>query len=80
MNLRRMMAEAGLDYDSLQTAFKAGTIRDKLEILKAPSEDVDEIVKLVEEHFKKGTSSNNLDKKEIFLADHVGNLNQIITV
>jgi len=58
MNLRRMMAEAGLDYDSLQTAFKAGTIRDKLEILKAPSEDVDEIVKLVEEHFKKDNLEN----------------------
>ena len=73
MNLRRMIAEAGLDYNSLQTAFKAGTIRDKLETVKAPSEDVEEILKLVEEHFSKGTG-------DIFLADHVRNLNQIITV
>ena len=73
MNLRRMIAEAGLDYDSLQTAFKAGTIRDKLGTVKATSEDVEEILKLVEEHFNKSTG-------EIFLAEHVSNLNQIITV
>ena len=73
MNLRRMIAEAGLDYDSLQTAFKAGTIRDKLGTVKATSEDVEEILKLVEEHFNKSTG-------EIFLAEHASNLNQIITV
>merc|ERR1719410_1076655 len=37
MNLRRTMAEAGLDYEALQTAFKAGTIRDKLGTVKATS-------------------------------------------
>jgi len=57
MNLRRMIAEAGLDYDSLQTAFKAGTIRDKLGTVKATSEDVEEILKLVEEHFNKSTDN-----------------------
>jgi len=57
MNLRRMIAEAGLDYDSLQTAFKAGTIRDKLGTIKATSEDVEEILKLVEEHFNKSTDN-----------------------
>merc|ERR1712227_645033 len=57
MNLRRMIAEAGLDYDSLQTAFKAGTIPDKLGTVKATSEDVEEILKLVEEHFNKSTDN-----------------------
>ena len=74
MNLRRMIAEAGLDYDSLKTAFKAGTIREKLETVKAPAEDVEDILKLVEEHFNKGAGD------ELFLAEHVSNLNQIITI
>merc|ERR1711874_593741 len=51
MNLRRTIAEAGLDYSALEAAFKDGSIRNKLEPTKAPTDDIDEIVKLIEEHF-----------------------------
>jgi len=51
MNLRRTIAEAGLDYTALEAAFKEATLRSKLEATKAPLEDVDDIVKLIEEHF-----------------------------
>ena len=51
MNLRRTIAEAGLDYNALEAAFKDGSIRNKLEPTKAPTDDIDEIVKLIEEHF-----------------------------
>merc|ERR1711874_504732 len=51
MNLRRTIAEAGLDYSALEAAFKDGSIRNKLESTKAPTDDIDEIVKLIEEHF-----------------------------
>lgn len=51
MNLRRTIAEAGLDYTALESAFKDGSIRKKLEPTKAPTDDIDEIVKLIEEHF-----------------------------
>jgi len=51
MNLRRTIAEAGLDYTALELAFKEGSIRKKLEPTQAPTDDIDEIVKLIEEHF-----------------------------
>ena len=54
MNLRRTMAEAGLDYEATEAAVKAGHIRSKLEASSAPAEDIEEIVKLVEDHFKLG--------------------------
>ena len=54
MNLRRTMAEAGLDYEATEAAVKAGHIRTKLEASSAPAEDIEEIVKLVEDHFKLG--------------------------
>ena len=54
MNLRRTMAEAGLDYEATEAALKDGHIRSKLEASSAPAEDIEEIVKLVEDHFKLG--------------------------
>jgi len=51
MNLRRTIAEAGLDYAALESAYKDGSIRNKLEPTKAPTDDIDEIVQLIEEHF-----------------------------
>ena len=48
------MAEAGLDYEATEAAVKAGHIRGKLEASSAPAEDIEEIVKLVEDHFKLG--------------------------
>ena len=54
MNMRRTMAEAGLDYEATEAAVKAGNIRSKLEASSAPAEDIEEIVKLVEDHFKLG--------------------------
>ena len=54
MDLRRIMAEAGLNYDATEAAFKKGDIRSKLEATNTPAEDIEEIVKLVEDHFKLG--------------------------
>jgi len=51
MNLRRTIAEAGLDYEALEVAVKDGSLRKKLEPTEAPSEDIDEIVKLIGDHF-----------------------------
>jgi len=51
INLRRIIAEAGLDYTSLEAAYKDGNIRRKLEPLNASTNNIDEIVKLIEEHF-----------------------------
>lgn len=51
MNLRRTIAEAGLDYEALEVALKDGSLRKKLEPTEAPSEDIDEIVKLIGDHF-----------------------------
>jgi len=59
MNLRRTIAEAGLDYTTLELAFKDGSLRKKLEPTKAPSEDIDEIVKLIEEHFTVSDGKSN---------------------
>jgi len=59
MNLRRTIAEAGLDYNALEAAFKDGSIRNKLEPTKAPTDDIDEIVKLIEEHFSVDEGKTN---------------------
>jgi len=64
MNLRRIIAEAGLDYDALEAAYKDGSIRKKLQPTDAPSEDIDEIVKLIEEHFSSDGKSNDVKVKE----------------
>ena len=52
------MAEAGLNYEAAETAFKKGDIRNKLETNNTPAEDIEEIVKLVEDHFKLGTGTS----------------------
>jgi len=59
MNLRRTIAEAGLDYSALESAYKDGSIRKKLEPTKAPTDDIDEIVKLIEEHFSISDGKTN---------------------
>ena len=55
MELRRSMAEAGLNYEAAEAAFKKGDIRNKLEAANTPAEDIEEIVNLVQDHFKLGT-------------------------
>eukprot|EP00090_Calanus_glacialis_P032374 TRINITY_DN53640_c0_g1_i1.p1 TRINITY_DN53640_c0_g1~~TRINITY_DN53640_c0_g1_i1.p1 ORF type:complete len:341 (-),score=128.54 TRINITY_DN53640_c0_g1_i1:512-1534(-) len=59
MNLRRTIAEAGLDYSALESAYKDGSIRKQLEPTKAPTDDIDEIVKLIEEHFSVSDGKTN---------------------
>jgi len=66
MNLRRTIAEAGLDYNALEAAFKDGSIRNKLEPTKAPTDDIDEIVKLIEEHFSVDEGKTNEVKMKEF--------------
>jgi len=66
MNLRRTIAEAGLDYNALEAAFKDGSIRNKLEPTKAPTDDIDEIVKLIEEHFSVDDGKANEVKMKEF--------------
>ena len=68
MNLRRTIAEAGLDYSALESAYKDGSIRKQLEPTKAPTDDIDEIVKLIEEHFSVSDGKTNEVKiKGIYL-------------
>ena len=54
MDLRRIMAEAGLNYEAAEAAFKKGDIRNKFDAKNTPAEDVEEIAKLVENHFNLG--------------------------
>ena len=56
MDLRRIMAEAGLNYEAAEAAFKKGDIRNKLDATNTPAEDIEEIIKLVENHFNLGTT------------------------
>jgi len=65
MNLRRTIAEAGLDYTALEAAFKDGSIRKKLEPTKAPTDDIDEIVKLIEEHFSVSVNDGKTNEVKI---------------
>jgi len=51
MNLRRTVAEAGLDYEALEAAVRDGSLRKTLEATGATEEDMGEMVKLIEEHF-----------------------------
>ena len=55
----KKMNQAGLDYNALEAAFKDGSIRNKLEPTKAPTDDIDEIVKLIEEHFSVDEGKTN---------------------
>ena len=52
MALRRTLAEAGLDYSSIAASLEAGRLASRLEAAGAAGEDVAEIVKLVQEHFR----------------------------
>lgn len=54
MNLRRTVAEAGLDYEALEAAVRDGSLRKTLEATGATAEDIDEMVKLIEDHFSPG--------------------------
>ena len=58
MELRRSMAEAGLNYEAAEAAFNKGDIRNKLEAANTPAEDIEEIVNLVQDHFKLGTGTS----------------------
>ena len=58
MELRRSMAEAGLHYEATEAAFKKGDIRKQLEAANTSAEDIEQIVKLVEDHFKLGTGTS----------------------
>jgi len=51
MNLRRTIAEAGLEYSSLASSLTEGSLISRLEAVGATQEDVVEIVKLIQEHF-----------------------------
>ena len=51
MNLRRLVAEAGFEYAGLSIAVKEGTLCSELEAAGAVKEDVEEIERLVREHF-----------------------------
>jgi len=51
MNLRRLVAEAGFEYAGLKVAVKEGTLSSELEAAGAVKEDVEEIERLVREHF-----------------------------
>jgi len=51
MNLRRLVAEAGFEYASLSSAVKEGTLCSELEAAGAEKDDIEEIERLVREHF-----------------------------
>ena len=52
--MRRKVAEAGLDYSTLETAANNHDVRKKLVLNDATPEDIEEIVQLVESHFNLG--------------------------
>ena len=52
MVLRRILAEAGLEYSQLASCLKEGILGPKLEEAGADKEEVSEILALVTEHFQ----------------------------
>ena len=56
------MAEAGLNYEAAEAAFKKGDIRNKFDATNTPAEDIEEIAKLVENHFNLGKYEVVCDK------------------
>ena len=54
ISLRRKVAEAGLDYGALEAAVKDRSLRTTLEATGTVGEDIEEIVKLIEDHFSLG--------------------------
>lgn len=65
MELRRSMAEAGLHYEAAEAAFHKGDIRKQLEAANTPAEDIEQIVKLVEDHFKLVTGMKTSTSKSL---------------
>ena len=57
ISLRRKLAEAGLHYLALEAAVKDSSLRKTLEATGAVGEDIEEIVKLIEDHFSLGETS-----------------------
>ena len=57
MELRSIVAEAGLDFDAIQASFKEGNLRNKLKTADASSEDIEELVQLVEKYFDSSLES-----------------------
>ena len=51
------MAEAGLDYGALEAAVKDRSLRKTLEATGAGEEDIEEIVRLIEDHFSLGEAA-----------------------
>lgn len=51
MNHRRLLAEAHLDYSTLQTAYNSGSLRNKLVATKMEKCDVEEVLILLQNHF-----------------------------
>lgn len=51
LNLRRLIAEADLDYSALKSAHDQGDLGAKLANTKIEKDDLESVIKLVEEHF-----------------------------
>ena len=51
------MAEAGLDYGALEAAVKDRSLRKTLEATGAGEEDIEEIVRLIKDHFSLGEAA-----------------------
>jgi len=58
MTHRRMIAEASMDYSALKTAHDSGNLRAKLSQAKMEKDDLEEVIKLVEDHFTLSGNSN----------------------
>jgi len=67
MNLRRLVAEAGFEYASLADVVKEGTLSSELEAIGAEKDDVEEIERLVREHFDLAVVENE-DKEKCAIA------------
>ena len=59
ISLRRKVAEAGLDYGALEAAVKDRSLRTTLEATGTVGEDIEEIVKLIEDHFSLGEAGDS---------------------
>ena len=67
ISLRRKVAEAGLDYGALEAAVRDRSLRKTLEATGAVEDDIEEIVKLIEDHFSLGKDADNfISLKYIF--------------
>ena len=58
ISLRRKVAEAGLDYGALEAAVRDKSLRKTLEATGAVEDDIEEIVKLIEDHFSLGEAAD----------------------